>query len=222
MEIRKRNINDVVSVQNRSVVHPIYMDELNNLIDEVNAGLDAFEVPTVSTDTISESTSGSGVTIDGVLLKDGTITAVKDSITAATSVTLSAADSGKVFYIGDSSAVDYILPACSAGLKYKFIVIADETDATTITTSDTTDTTGEGFDGGLLVCAAAAVNTFIESGADTCRITLDDNVANGACGKGSWLEIIGVKAKTWFVTGVINSTTDADGVGSAIFSDVDA
>lgn len=73
MEIRKRNINDVVSVQNRSVVHPIYMDELNNLIDEVNAGLDAFEVPTVSTDTISESTSGSGVTIDGLLIKDTSI-----------------------------------------------------------------------------------------------------------------------------------------------------
>lgn len=34
--------------------------------------------------------------------------------------------------------------------------------------------------------------------------------------------IIGTKAKTWFVTGVVNSTTDADGVGSAIFSDVDA
>lgn len=194
--------------------------DVNEIIDKVNALSSEDDILTV--DTINEKTSAAGVTVDGVLIKDNTLTAVKESITAATSVTLTAADSGKIFYIGDSGAVDYILPTCAAGLKFKFVVIADETDATTITTSDTTDTTGEGFDGGLLVCAAAAVNTFVESGADTCKITLDDNVVNGACGKGSWLEIIGIKAKTWFVTGVINSTTDADGVGSAIFSDVDA
>lgn len=165
----------------------------------------------VKADTISEVTSGSGVTITGL----------KDSVSAAASVTLTAADSGKVFYIGDSGAVNYVLPDAAAGLKYKFVVIADETDAVTITTSDTTDTTGEGFDGGLLVCVAAAVNVFVEAGADTNRITLDDNVSNTACGKGSWLEIIGIKANTWFVTGVINSTSDGDSNGSAIFSDVD-
>ena len=182
--------------------------DYNNLKDDFDA-LRPSDT-SIKTDTIAEVTSGAGVTITGL----------KDSVTAAASVTLTAADSGKVFFIGDSGAVAYVLPDAAAGLKFKFIVIADETDATTITTSDTTDTTGEGFDGGLLVCAAAAVNTFVESGADTNRITLDDNVENGACGKGSWLEIIGVKANTWFVTGVINSTTDADGVGSAIFSDV--
>jgi PKD repeat protein len=183
--------------------------DYNNLKDDFDALRPSDTA--IKTDTISEVTSGSGVTISGL----------KDSVSAAASVTLTAADSGKVFFIGDSGAVSYVLPDAAAGLKFKFIVIADENDATTITTSDTADTTGEGFDGGLLVCAAAAVNTFVESGADTNRITLDDNVANGACGKGSWLEIIGVKANTWFVTGVINSTTNATGVGSAIFSDVD-
>lgn len=198
---------------------PVLAAEFNDLVDKVNAL--SSDDNTMTVNTINEATTASGVTIDGVLIKDNTITALKDSVTAAASVTLSAADSGKVFFIGDSGAVDYILPDAAAGLKYKFVVIADETDATTITTSDTTDTTGEGFDGGLLVCAAAAVNTFVETGADTNKITLDDNVVNGACGKGSWLEIIGIKANTWFVTGVINSTTDTDGVGSAIFSDVD-
>ena len=183
--------------------------DYNNLKDDFDALRPSDTA--VKADTISEVTSGAGVTITGI----------KDTVSAAASVTLTAADSGKVFFIGDSGAVAYVLPDAAAGLKFKFIVIADETDATTITTSDTTDTTGEGFDGGLLVCAAAAVNTFVESGADTNRITLDDNVANGACGKGSWLEIIGVKANTWFVTGVINSTTNSNGVGSAIFSDVD-
>lgn len=183
--------------------------DYNNLKDDFDA-LRPSDT-SIKTDTIAEVTPGAGVTITGI----------KDTVSAAASVTLTAADSGKVFFIGDSGAVAYVLPDAEAGLKFKFIVIADETDATTITTSDTTDTTGEGFDGGLLVCAAAAVNTFVESGADTNRITLDDNVTNGACGKGSWLEIIGVKANTWFVTGVINSTTNATGVGSAIFSDVD-
>ena len=174
------------------------------------------------TDVIAEKTSGSGVTIDGLLVKDNTLTAHKESVSAVASATLTAADSGKVFFIGDSGAVDYILPTCAAGLRYKFIVVADENDATTITTSDTTDTTGEMLRGGLLVCSAAAVNTFVEASGNVNKITLDDNVANCGCGIGSWIEIIGTKAKTWFVTGVINGTADADGVGSAIFSDVDA
>lgn len=162
-------------------------------------------------DTISEVTSGAGVTITGL----------KETVSAAASVTLTAADSGKIFFIGDSAAVDYVLPDAAVGLRYKFIVIADEADATTITTSDITDTTGEGFDGGLLVCSAADVNTFVEAGADTNKITLDDDVADCGCGKGSWLEIIGVKANTWFVTGVINGNTDVNGTGAAIFSNVD-
>lgn len=194
--------------------------DYNTLVDAFNAVIPVAKTATV--DTINESTSGSGVTIEGVLLKDNSITGIKESISAAASTNLTAADSGKVFFIGDSAAVNYVLPTCEAGLRYKFIVIADETDATTITTSDTTDSTGEMLRGGLLVSAAAAVNTFIEASGNINKITLDDNVENGACGIGSWIEIIGTKAKTWFVTGVINSTTDADGVGSAIFSDVDA
>lgn len=221
-----------------TLIHTLYPKAGNNKtvkVRDYNNLKDDFDAlrpsdTSIKTDTIAEVTPGAGVTVTGLKtdtiaeVTSGagvTITGLKDSVTAAASVTLTAADSGKVFFIGDSGAVAYVLPDAAAGLKFKFIVIADETDATTITTSDTTDTTGEGFDGGLLVCAAAAVNTFVESGADTNRITLDDNVENGACGKGSWLEIIGVKANTWFVTGVINSTTDADGVGSAIFSDVD-
>lgn len=194
--------------------------DYNTLVDAFNAVVPVPDTATVN--VINEASSGSGVTVEGVLLKDNSITGIKESISAVASTTLTAADSGKVFFIGDSAAVDYVLPVCEAGLRYKWIVIANENDATTITTSDTTDTTGEMLRGGLLVCAAAAVNTFVEASGDINKITLDDNVENGACGIGSWLEIIGTKAKTWFVTGVINSTTDSDGVGSAIFSDVDA
>jgi hypothetical protein len=138
-------------------------------------------------------------------------------------VVLTAADSGKVFFVNaDTVATAYTLPAPAAGLHFKWIVTANCDNATTITTADTADTSGDMFKGGLLVSAAAAVNTFVEAGSDVNRITLDDNVVNGACGTGSWLEVICTEDPTWFVTGVINSTTDADGVGSAIFSDVDA
>jgi hypothetical protein len=193
--------------------------DLDRVIDAFNAIVP--DAGTASANTITEYTAGSGVTIDGVLIKDNTVTAVKDNISAVASATLTAVDSGKVFFIGDSAAVNYILPTCEAGLKFKWIVIANENDATTITTSDTTDTTGEMLRGGLLVHSAPAINTFVEAAGDVNKLTLDDNVADCGCGIGSWVEIIGTKAKTWFVTGVINGTSDNDGTGAALFSDVD-
>ena len=146
----------------------------------------------------------------------------RDSVTEISTKILTAADSGKTFFVNsDSGAATYTLPAPQVGLKFKWIVTANCTTATVIKTADTTDTTGDMLRGGLLVCAAAAVNTFVEAASDVNTLTLDDDVTNGACGIGSWVEIICTEDPTWFVTGVINSTTDADGVGSAIFSDTD-
>ena len=172
------------------------------------------------------------ITAGGVIqIGDVAIDSIQDSITGdRKSVTegtgaaypLTAADSGKVFFINaDTGATAYTLPAPVKGLHFKWIVTANCDNATTITTADTTDTSGDMFKGGLLVCSAAAVNTFVEAGADVNRITLDDNVANVGCGAGSWLEVICNEDPTWFVTGVINGNTDVDGVGSGIFSDVD-
>lgn len=151
----------------------------------------------------------------------GSIIGDKKAVVEGTgaAVILTAADSGKVFFVNaDTGATAYTLPAPAAGLHFKWIVTANCDNATTIATADLTDTSGDMYKGGLLVCAAAAVNTFVEAGANVNTITLDDNVVNGACGAGSWLEVICNEDPTWFVTGVINSTTDADGVGSAIFS----
>jgi hypothetical protein len=176
-------------------------------------------------DTISEVISAAGVTIDGVLIKDNTLTALKKSVTEASgaAVTLTAAMSGKVFFINsDSGATTYTLPAPSAGLHYKWIVTADTTSATIIKTADITDTTGDMLRGGLLVCSAAAVNTFVEAAADVNTLTLDDNVNNAGQGIGSWIEIICTEDPTWFITGVLNGNTDADGTGSALFTDADA
>lgn len=145
-----------------------------------------------------------------------------ESISEAATTVLTAADSGKTFFVDAvTTAANFTLPTPVAGLKYKFIWVADCDNAVTITTADTTDTTGDMLRGGLLVCAAAAVNTFVEASGNVCKATFDDNVENGAAGIGSWVEVICAEDAVWYITGVINSTSDADGVGSSIFSDVD-
>jgi len=137
--------------------------------------------------------------------------------------TLSVADSGKTFVVGSLSAAAFTLPSATAenvGVKYSFVWTAAETDAITIVSADLTDTTGDLFVGGLLYCAAAAVNTIAQSviGSNISTITLDDNVANTGGGPGSWVDILCIAPSRWFVKGVIEGDSDADGVGSAIFS----
>lgn len=78
----------------------------------------------VSTDQINEKTSAAGVTIDGVLVKDNTITAFRESIlTKSADYTLTAADSGKTVVM---SGVDKVLtlPATTSGLHYKIVLAA--------------------------------------------------------------------------------------------------
>lgn len=183
--------------------------DYNNLKDDFDAHISSDGVGRFN--TIVPYTEG-GTTMVGP---------IKENIAQAATTVLTAADSGKIFFIGDSAAVAYTLPTCEAGLRFKWIVIADENDATTITTSDTTDTTGEMLRGALYQLAADNDSTVVELSGDTNRIILDDNAANSACGIGSWVEIIGTKSKTWFVTGVINGTTGATGTGAGLRADVD-
>ena len=142
----------------------------------------------------------------------------------AASKTLVAADSGTIFVCGGGSAAAFILPAASVeniGVNFRFVWTAAETDAITIATADATDTTGDMFVGGLLYCAAAAVNTIAQIAADSNLLTFDDNVANSGGGPGTWCELVCVSKSNWFVRGIVEGDSDADGVGSAIASDVD-
>jgi len=150
-----------------------------------------------------------------------------DKINALTSVTeastkiLTAVDSGKTFWIDDGTAAStFTLPTPEVGLKYKFIWTANCNNAFVLKTADTTDTTGDMLRGGLLICSAAAVNTFLEAASDTNTLTIDDNAADKAGGIGSWVEVICTEDPIWFVTGVLNSTSDNDSAG-AQFSDTD-
>lgn len=143
------------------------------------------------------------------------------SVTEATTTILTAADSGKTFWIDDSTAVaTYTLPAPEVGLKFKWIWTANCNNAITIKTADITDTTGDMLRGGLLICAAANLNTFLEASGDVNTLIIDDNDADNAGGIGSWVEVICTEDPIWFISGVLNSTTDADSVG-AHFTDAD-
>ena len=168
----------------------------------------------------------SPVTIAGALTATGALTIggailAKATVSEAATTVLTAAESGSIFFIdGSTSAANYTLPATVAGLTFKWIWTANCNNAITITTADTTDTTGDMFTGGLLISSAAAVNNFLEVAADNNTITVDDNAADKAGGPGSWIEVICCEDAVWYVTGVINSTTDADSTG-AHFSDTD-
>ena len=154
----------------------------------------------------------------------GSIIGDKKAVVEGTgaAVPLTAADSGKVFFINaDTGATTYTLPTPAAGLHYKWIVTANCNAATIIKTADTTDTTGDMLRGCLFLHSADNDTTVVEAAGDVNTLTLDDDLANSTCGIGSWVEIICNEDPTWFVTGMINGTTDSDGTGAALFSDTD-
>jgi len=157
---------------------------------------------------------GSYISFDSIA---HTITGDRKSVTAAATTVLSAADSGKIFNIDTVAASAYTLPTIAAGLHFKWIWSIDNTDAVTITTKILTE---DVFAGGLLVCAAAAVNTLVETTATSNTITMEDDAAKCGGGTGSWIEVICTEALTWFVRGIVNSNTDADNAGVGLFSHV--
>lgn len=186
---------------------PVYDHWYNILVDSMNGLADGSLAMTLS--ALEEAVDGEG-------------TAIRHIATAeAATATLDASDSGKTFWIdGSTSAATFTLPAPAAGLNFKWIWTANCNNAIVIQTADITDTSGDMLRGGLLICAAAALNTFLEASGDVNTITVDDNAANLAGGVGSWIEIICTEDAVWFVRGILNSTTDNDSTGSQ-FTDAD-
>jgi len=95
----------------------------------------------ISTDNINETTSGSGVTIDGVLLKDGNIT--MSGLAAGSGITLDLAGSDN--YIIEESSTNDIIDFGQGGANTKFSHNISSgaltiRGASTITTADNTDT----------------------------------------------------------------------------------
>ena len=186
---------------------PVYDYWYNILVDSFNGVADGTLAITLA--AIEESVDGEGTAIRQIATDE------------AATQTLDANDSGKTFWIDDStSASTFTLPAPAPGLNFKWIWTANCNNAIIIQTANITDTSGDMLRGGLLICAAAALNTFLEASGDINTITVDDNAANVAGGVGSWIEIICTEDPIWFVRGILNSTTDADSTGSQ-FTDAD-
>jgi hypothetical protein len=69
-----------------TLINPrVYYIKIKELIDRLNSVSTSDTELTI--DTISESTSGSGVTVDSVLLKDGKVTVDKGTVTQLTAIT---------------------------------------------------------------------------------------------------------------------------------------
>ena len=178
---------------------------------------------TTASNTRATITAGGVLKVGTIMSFDGVdhiITGDRKAMTEAVTTTpLTTADSGKVFFVnGDTAAATYTLPTAAAGLHFKWIWTADCNNAMIIETSDHTDGTGEMIVGGLLFCAAAAVNTFVEAGANANTITLDNDVNETRGGAGSWIELIATEAKTWHLSGIVNGNVDATDVGSSIIT----
>jgi hypothetical protein len=76
----------------------------------------------MATDTISETTAANGVDIDGLKVKDNTLTAWRYAVvTKSGNYTVTAADSGTIFIAGAADIV-FTLPATIAGLRYGFVI----------------------------------------------------------------------------------------------------
>lgn len=76
----------------------------------------------IATDTITETTTDAGVTIDSVLLKDGALGTVKTNmIQKSADFTASAAESGCTYEIGGVDKVA-TLPPTAPGLKFAFVL----------------------------------------------------------------------------------------------------
>lgn len=169
---------------------PVYAEKFNSLIDELETSLETVEVVT---DTISESTSGSGITADGVKLKDGTVLSkAATEVVAATNV-ITAAETGTTFFLNHATEFVSTLPAPAAGLQYTFIVSAAPASAsyTIVTTSSSNIIVGN-----IVESEDAGGSGDSEiSGGDT--ITFVDGVAV----KGDKVEVI-CDGTNWYAYGV--------------------
>jgi hypothetical protein len=119
MDKLTNKISDLSSV-------PVYADKFNTLVDEVtdvnpSAG-------TMKANTISEYTSGSGVTVDSVLLKDGMVSMATQTLAATGDAQSNAgAITGQVVFVtGADNTRGVILPAVSAN---KIVIVLNQANA---------------------------------------------------------------------------------------------
>ena len=149
-------------------------------------------------------------------------------ITAATTAyQCLASDSNKTFILNTAAATVITLPAdadMEIGWNIKIVQALANNAGTLIKCSDVTDTTGQMFIGGVnyQLIADATANVFqgyAAAAANDSQLALDTNLADNEATVGTNLTIMKTAANRFMVTGHV-ATTDADGTGAAIFSNI--
>lgn len=166
----------------------------------------------IATDLIAESTSGSGVTIDSVVLKDGGVTLSGETVRtggdktpaiviADADYTVLAANSGKIHHIANVSADrTFTLPAAAAGLYYEFwstMVAADGHDWIFDAGAD-----ANFFLGGLVWIDSDAADSITSAGDGDSNSILQINVPS----TGTQIHMY-CDGTNWFLNGQVFSTT---------------
>jgi hypothetical protein len=155
--------------------------------------LTGVDVSAISVDTINESTTAAGVTVDGVLLKDGALTGARRAanttavaITGATVLALD--DSGGIFTVAQSSAYDIDLPSPTTGpgLRYMFSLTAPGSFDVTITSLGGATFVGTILNDATVVVATGSTLTF----------------ADGVSLLGDNIEIESISTSLWHVRAV--------------------
>ena len=141
-----------------------------------------------------------------------------------------ASDSNKTFILDTNTALAITLPAdadIEIGWNARFLMASDHANtAITIKCADVTDTTGQLMIGGLDVQMTAVAAASVFQGYATAavasnisQIALDHDLADNEASVGTDFTIMKTAANRFFVSGHVASS-DADGDGSAIFSNI--
>lgn len=169
-------------MQNPNQSQIVYGKALEDLVDTLTDGSSTdLKVASASVDSISEATSGSGVTITGQLepIEDVTATNV-----------ITAAESGSTFFLNSATEFVSTLPAPAAGLKYKFIVKAAPSGANyTIVTNG-----GDNILIGMVTCATADDLGAVDANADVITFVGGQSVV------GDWVEVVS-DGTSWYYSG---------------------
>lgn len=114
---------------------------------------------------------------------------------ASASVTLTAADSGGIFFLDSAGGIAYILPAPVAGMCFSFYATVSVTssDVYSITTDAATT-----FLGGTVLLGIAATDTNeSQVGDETSDVTITMNGSTTGGLEGTYIEVVCVSSTLW-------------------------
>lgn len=169
------------------------MGVVQDAIDDIQDG--AFAITTLTTTTINEAATGTGVTVN--YQRKGVVSA--GSATLAPSL----AQSGSLIALAKADGLTVTLPACSTaniGVTYKFIVAVTCTSVGYVINTTGSDV----FLGAIFSTIAAGTNSVLAASTANKTITLDATTKGGLIG--GWIDITCVSGTQWSVTGVTLGT----------------